>query len=131
MGAIAFSIAQHPTLSMVLIASITALVVMIAIIFAITLPKFQLVQKLVDRLNLVTRENLTGLRVVRAYNTQEHQAKRIDEASKASMVLNVFVNRVMGLMWPIMSIIQGATSLAIVYLGSIYLSELMGLIQDQ
>ena len=119
-GAIAFSIAQHPTLSMVLIASITALVVMIAIIFAITLPKFQLVQKLVDRLNLVTRENLTGLRVVRAYNTQEHQAKRIDEASKASMVLNVFVNRVMGLMWPIMSIIQGATSLAIVYLGSIY-----------
>lgn len=119
-GAVTFSILQHPTLSMILIASVTALVIMLVIIFSITLPKFQLVQKLVDRLNLVTRENLTGLRVVRAYNTQEFQAKRIDDASKASMVLNIFVNRVMGLMWPIMSLIMGFTSLAIVYLGSKY-----------
>ncbi|OHE31932.1 MAG: hypothetical protein A2009_03480 [Tenericutes bacterium GWD2_38_27] len=119
-GAIAFSIAQHPTLSMLLIVSIISLVVMISIIFAITLPKFQLVQKLVDRLNLVTRENLTGLRVVRAYNTQEKQAKRIDDASKESMKLNIFVNRIMSLMWPIMGLIMGMTSLAIVYLGSKY-----------
>lgn len=119
-GAVTFSILQHPTLSMILIASVTALIIMLVIIFAITLPKFQLVQKLVDRLNLVTRENLTGLRVVRAYNTQEFQAKRIDDASKASMVLNVFVNRVMGLMWPIMSLIMGFTSLTIVYFGSKY-----------
>jgi len=119
-GAVTFSILQHPTLSMILIASVTALVIMLVIIFAITLPKFQLVQKLVDRLNLVTRENLTGLRVVRAYNTQEFQAKRIDDASKASMVLNIFVNRVMGLMWPIMSLIMGFTSLSIVYFGSKY-----------
>jgi len=119
-GAIAFSIAQHPTLSMLLIVSIISLVVMISIIFAITLPKFQLVQKLVDRLNLVTRENLTGLRVVRAYNTQEKQAKRIDDASMESMKLNIFVNRIMSLMWPIMGLIMGMTSLAIVYLGSKY-----------
>ena len=119
-GAIAFSIAQHPTLSMLLIVSIISLVVMISIIFAITLPKFQLVQKLVDRLNLVTRENLTGLRVVRAYNTQEKQAKRIDDASKESMKLNIFVNRIMSLMWPIMGLIMGMTSLAIVYFGSKY-----------
>ena len=119
-GAIAFSIAQHPTLSMLLIVSIISLVVMISIIFAITLPKFQLVQKLVDRLNLVTRENLTGLRVVRAYNTQEKQAKRIDDAFKESMKLNIFVNRIMSLMWPIMGLIMGMTSLAIVYLGSKY-----------
>ena len=119
-GAIAFSIAQHPTLSMLLIVSIISLVVMISIIFAITLPKFQLVQKLVDKLNLVTRENLTGLRVVRAYNTQEKQAKRIDDASKESMKLNIFVNRIMSLMWPIMGLIMGMTSLAIVYFGSKY-----------
>jgi len=117
-GAIAFSIAQHPTLSMLLIVSIISLVVMISIIFAITMPKFQLVQKLVDRLNLVTRENLTGLRVVRAYNTQEKQAKKIDDASKESMKLNIFVNRIMSLMWPIMGLIMGMTSLAIVYFGS-------------
>lgn len=117
-GAITLSIMQNPTLSLLLVVSIVSLIIMIAIIFTITLPRFQLVQKLVDRLNLVTRENLTGLRVVRAYNTQAFQAKRIDDASKASMMLNIFVNRVMGLMWPIMGLIMGLTSVAIVYLGS-------------
>ena len=122
-GAVAFSIAENPTLSMLLIASITALIVMISIIFTITMPRFQLMQKLVDRLNLVTRENLTGLRVVRAYNTQQFQAKRIDDASKASMNLNIFVNRIMSLMWPMMGLIMGGTSLAIVYFGSQMISE--------
>ena len=135
-GAIFFSIQESPTLSTMLIASIVALVIMIAIIFAITMPRFQLMQKLVDRLNLVTRENLSGLRVVRAYNTQEKQAKRIDDASKESMRLNIFVNRVMSLLWPIMGLIMGVTSLAIVYFGSNLIAQnqldpgsLMALIQ--
>lgn len=119
-GAIAFSIVQQPTLSLLLIASITSLVVMLAIIFAVTIPKFELVQKLVDRLNLVTRENLSGLRVVRAFNTEKYQAKRIDDASMDSMRLNVFVNRIMGMMWPLMGLIMGLTSLGIVYFGSKY-----------
>jgi ATP-binding cassette, subfamily B, multidrug efflux pump len=117
-GAITLSIMQSPSLSLLLVAAIVALLVMIIIIFSITMPRFQLVQKLVDRLNLVTRENLTGLRVVRAYNTQEFQAKRIDDASKESMKLNIFVNRIMGMMWPIMGLIMGLTSVAIVYFGS-------------
>lgn len=117
-GAITLSIMQSPSLSLLLVAAIVALLVMIIIIFSITMPHFQLVQKLVDRLNLVTRENLTGLRVVRAYNTQEFQAKRIDDASKESMKLNIFVNRIMGMMWPIMGLIMGLTSVAIVYFGS-------------
>lgn len=119
-GAIAFSIAQQPTLSLLLIASIISLVIMLSIVFAVTIPKFELVQKLVDKLNLATRENLTGLRVVRAFNTQKYQAKRIDDASKESMKLNIFVNRVMGMMWPLMSLIMGLTSLSIVYFGSKY-----------
>lgn len=119
-GAIAFSVAQQPTLSMLLIVSVISLVIMLAIIFAITLPRFQLIQKLVDRLNLVTRENLTGLRVVRAFNTEKEQAARIDDASHKAMKLNVFVNRVTGVMWPVMSLIMGGTSLAIVYFGSKY-----------
>ncbi|MDI6452605.1 ABC transporter ATP-binding protein [Peloplasma aerotolerans] len=119
-GAIAFSIAQHPTLSMLLSVSIISLVVMLAIIFTITLPRFQLMQKLIDKLNLRTRENLSGLRVVRAYNTQEFQAQRIDEASQESKNLNIFVNRIMSMMWPTMGLIMGLTSLAIVYLGSRY-----------
>lgn len=125
-GAITFSIIQQPTLSMVLVASITALVTMLVIVFSITMPKFQLVQLLVDRLNLVTRENLTGLRVVRAYNTQEYQANRIDDASKESMRLNIFVNRVSSVMWPFMGLIQGITSLTIVYLGARFFVGLNG-----
>jgi ATP-binding cassette subfamily B protein len=125
-GAVTFSIIQQPTLSMVLVASITALIVMLAIVFSITLPKFQLVQKLVDKLNLRTRENLTGLRVVRAYNTQEYQANRIDETSKESMRLNIFVNRVSSVMWPFMGLIMGLTSLTIVYIGSRYFVGLNG-----
>ncbi|MCF7932784.1 MAG: ABC transporter ATP-binding protein/permease [Acholeplasmataceae bacterium] len=119
-GAIAFSVSQQPTLSMVLIASVTALVFMLVIIFTIVMPKFSLIQKLVDRLNLVTRENLSGLRVVRAFNTEKQQAKRIDQASFEAMRLNVFVNRITGIMWPVMSLIMGGTSLAIVYLGARY-----------
>jgi ATP-binding cassette, subfamily B, multidrug efflux pump len=119
-GAIAFSVSQQPTLSMVLIASVTALVFMLGIIFTIVMPKFSLIQKLVDRLNLVTRENLSGLRVVRAFNTEKQQAKRIDQASLEAMKLNVFVNRITGIMWPVMSLIMGGTSLAIVYLGARY-----------
>lgn len=125
-GAITFSIIQQPTLSMVLVASITALVTMLVIVFSITMPKFQLVQLLVDRLNLVTRENLTGLRVVRAYNTQAYQAKRIDDASKESMRLNIFVNRVSSVMWPFMGLVQGITSLIIVYLGARFFVGLNG-----
>jgi ATP-binding cassette subfamily B protein len=125
-GAITFSIIQHPTLSMVLVASVTALVTMLVIVFSIVLPKFQLVQLLVDRLNLVTRENLTGLRVVRAYNTQEYQANRIDQASRESMRLNIFVNRVSSVMWPFMGLIQGLTSLIIVYVGARYFVGLNG-----
>jgi ATP-binding cassette subfamily B protein len=125
-GAVTFSIIQQPTLSMVLVASITALIVMLAIVFSITLPKFQLVQKLVDKLNLRTRENLTGLRVVRAYNTQAYQANRIDETSKESMRLNIFVNRVSSVMWPFMGLIMGLTSLTIVYVGSRYFVGLNG-----
>ncbi len=136
-GAIAFSVSQQPTLSMVLIASVTALVFMLVIIFTIVMPKFSLIQKLVDRLNLVTRENLSGLRVVRAFNTEKQQAKRIDQASFEAMKLNVFVNRITGIMWPVMSLIMGGTSLAIVYLGARYFvgvdgfepGQLMALIQ--
>jgi len=125
-GAITFSIIQQPTLSMILVASITALIIMLTIVFSITMPKFQLVQKLVDKLNLRTRENLTGLRVVRAYNTQEYQASRIDEASRESMRLNIFVNRVSSVMWPFMGLIMGLTSLTIVYVGSRYFVGLNG-----
>jgi ATP-binding cassette subfamily B multidrug efflux pump len=119
-GAVVFSVLQQPTLSMVLIASVSALIIMIIIIFSIVIPKFAKVQELVDKLNQVIRENLNGLRVVRAYNTQEKQETKVVDASKAARDINVFVNRVISLMFPVMSIIMGVTSVVIIYLGNEY-----------
>lgn len=119
-GAIIFAVLQQPTLSMVLIASISALIFMIAIVFTIVLPRFEKVQELVDKLNQVIRENLNGLRVVRAYNTQEKQEQKVIDAAKDSRDLNVFVNRVLSLMFPFMAIVMGVTSVVIVYLGNEY-----------
>lgn len=119
-GAITFAIIQQPTLSMVLIASISALIFMIAIVFTIVLPRFEKVQELVDKLNQVIRENLNGLRVVRAYNTQEKQEQKVIDAAKASRDLNVFVNRVLSIMFPFMAIVMGVTSVVVVYLGNEY-----------
>ena len=117
-GAIIFAVIQQPTLSMVLIASISALIFMIAIVFTIVLPRFEKVQELVDKLNQVIRENLNGLRVVRAYNTQEKQEQKVIDAAKDSRDLNVFVNRVLSVMFPFMAIIMGVTSVVIIYLGN-------------
>ncbi len=119
-GAIVFSVIQQPTLSMVLIASISALIFMIAIVFSIVLPRFEKVQLLVDKLNQVIRENLSGLRVVRAFNTQKVQENKIKKAAKDSMDLNIFVNRVLTVMFPVMSVIMGVTSVVIIYLGNEY-----------
>lgn len=119
-GAVVFSILQQPTLSMVLIASISALIFMIVIVFRIVIPKFELVQQLVDKLNQVIRENLSGLRVVRAFNTQKIQEAKILKAAKDSKDLNVFVNRLVSVMFPFMSVIMGLTSVAIIYLGNEY-----------
>jgi len=119
-GAIVFSVLQQPTLSMVLIASISALVFIIVAVFKVVLPKFELVQKLVDKLNQVIRENLSGLRVIRAFNTQKTQEAKIIKAAKESRDLNVFVNRLISVMFPVMSIIMGLTSVVILYLGNAY-----------
>jgi ATP-binding cassette, subfamily B, multidrug efflux pump len=119
-GAIVFSVLQQPTLSMVLIASISALIFIIVAVFKVVLPKFELVQKLVDKLNQVIRENLSGLRVIRAFNTQKTQEAKIIKAAKESRDLNVFVNRLISVMFPVMSIIMGLTSVVIIYLGNEY-----------
>jgi ATP-binding cassette, subfamily B, multidrug efflux pump len=125
-GAVIFSIAQQPSLSMIIIVAVSVLVIMIVIAFIIVLPRFEKVQLLVDRLNLVIRENLSGLRVVRAFNTQTIQQKKIEKAASDSKDLNVFVNRVLTLMFPVMSVIMGATSLAIVYFGYDYFQTVDG-----
>ncbi len=99
----------------VAVASILSFVI---ILFAIAMPKFTKIQKLIDRLNLVTREILSGLPVIRAFSNEKHEEERFDEANKNLTKINIFVNRTMSFMMPIMMLIMNFVCLAIVYKGA-------------
>ena len=115
-----------PSMTWIMGVAVTALVVMIVIMFAVAIPKFQLIQKLIDKLNLVTRQNLTGLRVIRAFNTEKYEEEKFDKVNKNLTEINLFVNRVMSLMQPMMMLISNLTVIAIVWIGS-HLVETGGL----
>lgn len=116
-GAIVMSVMLQPSLSLILVVSVISVLILVSVIFILILPKFKIVQKLVDRMNLTTRENLTGLRVIRAYNTESYQEEKIKKAAKDTKDLSLFVNRINNLMWPVMHVIMGLTSLAIIFFG--------------
>ncbi|HEY5523727.1 MAG TPA: ABC transporter ATP-binding protein, partial [Clostridium sp.] len=91
---------------------------LVIVLFAIVLPKFKIVQKLVDRINLVTREILTGMLVIRAFSTEKHEEKRFDVANKDLTRTNLFVTRTMALMMPMMMLIMNAITILIVWSGA-------------
>lgn len=103
--------------------AVGALIVLIATIFAISLPKFKIIQSLIDRLNLVTRENLSGMMVVRAFNTQGFEEQRFDKANRDLTQTNLFVNRVMVSMMPVMMLIMNGLSLLIIWFGAHQIAE--------
>ncbi|MDV4151649.1 ABC transporter transmembrane domain-containing protein [Clostridium sp. AL.422] len=94
------------------------IVLLVSILFSFAMPKFKLVQKLIDKLNLVTRESLTGMLVIRAFSTQEYEEKRFDKANLDLTKTNLFVNRLMSSMMPIMMLIMNGLTLLIVWVGS-------------
>ncbi len=97
---------------------IIVMVLGIALIFIVVFPKFKIGQKLTDRLNGVTRENLTGLRVVRAYNAEDYQEEKFDEANAALTKTHLFVNRTMAFMGPGLMLIMNGITLTIYWLGA-------------
>ncbi len=94
------------------------IVIIMTIVFKIALPKFQSIQNLVDRLNLVTREMLTGLMVIRAFNKQKFEEEKFDVVNKELTVTNLFVNRVMVFMFPMMMLLMNGSMLLIFWIGS-------------
>ncbi len=98
--------------------AIAAIVVVALVLMAIVMPKFRIMQKLIDRVNLVSREMLTGVSVVRAFGQQEREQKRFDEASTELMRTQLFTNRVMVFMMPIMMMIMNIVSVVIVWVGA-------------
>ncbi|MFA6393724.1 MAG: ABC transporter ATP-binding protein [Patescibacteria group bacterium] len=106
------------SLSWIIALAVTILLGVIFVMFAIALPKFKVLQKLVDRLNLVTRENLTGLHVIRAFDNEKLEQAKFEKANVDLTAANLFVNRLMVVMQPVMMLILNLTSILIVWAGS-------------
>ena len=98
--------------------AVLGVVVIVIILFTTVMPKFKVLQNLVDKLNLVTREILTGLQVIRAFSTEKFEEERFDKANKDLTKVNMFVNRIMSCMMPAMMLIMNAISVLIVWVGS-------------
>ncbi len=104
--------------SLVTLVGVLIVLVMVIALVLIVLPKFKLLQTLTDKLNRITRENLTGIRVVRAYNAEEYQLKKIEGANDELTDMNLFTARAMSFMNPVMSSVMSGLSLAIYWIGA-------------
>ena len=102
----------------IIAAAVAAMVVFIALMFRFMLPRFEAIQKLIDRLNLVARQFLTGQIVIRAFNTHRHEEAKFDEANAELTATGLLVNRVMMLMMPVIMLVMNGTMILIVWVGS-------------
>ncbi len=98
--------------------AVVAILGVVITLFAIAMPKFNRVQKLIDKLNLVTREILSGLPVIRAFSNEHHEEERFEEANKRLTKVNLFINRAMSFMMPVMMLVMNFVCLVIVYQGA-------------
>jgi ATP-binding cassette, subfamily B, multidrug efflux pump len=98
--------------------AVLVLISLILTVFTIALPKFKIIQKLVDRLNLVARENLSGMMVIRAFNMQPFEENRFDKANLDLTAVSLFINRLMVVMMPVMMLIMNGLSISIIWIGS-------------
>ncbi len=105
-------------LTVATIVAVVLLVAFLALLMVFVMPKFKIMQKLVDRLNGVSRENLTGIRVIRAYNAEDYQQRKFEEANETITKTQLFTGRMMSLMSPVMMLIMNGVSLAIYWLGA-------------
>ena len=110
-------------MSWIIILAVAVIFVLIMVLMRVALPKFQIMQTLIDRVNLVSREILTGLPVIRAFDRQPYEEKRFDEASTKLMKTQLFTNRVMTFMMPLMMLIMNGVSVLIVWVGGSYIDN--------
>jgi len=117
-GGIIKALGQDASMSWIIAVAVVALLTMVITVFAIAIPKFRSIQKLVDKLNLVTREMLTGLMVVRAFNTQKFEENKFDRANVDLTKTTLFINRIMVFMMPAMMLLMNGVMLLIVWIGA-------------
>lgn len=98
--------------------ALISIIAVVAVLFIVAMPKFKILQTLIDKINLVTREILTGIPVIRAFNKEKDEEKRFDLANLDLTKVNIFVNRVMAFMWPLLMLLMNGITLLIVWVGS-------------
>ncbi len=106
------------SMTWILAVAVALILIVIFVLFQIAMPKFTILQTLIDRLNLVTREILTGIPVIRAFSREEHEEERFEKANSDLTRTNLFVNRCMTFMMPVMMLIMNGVSVAIIYFGA-------------
>ena len=102
----------------VIVVAVASILSLVGVLFVFAIPKFKMVQKLVDKLNLVTRESLTGMLVIRAFSTEKYEEEKFERANMNLTKTNLFVNRAMSMMMPLMMFIMNGVTLLIVWVGS-------------
>ncbi len=117
-GGILRALSKDTSMWWIIAVAVLMLISLILIVFSIALPRFKMIQKLIDRLNLVARENLSGIMVTRAFNMQAFEEKRFDKANLDLTAIMLFINRLMVIMMPLMMLIMSGVSLLIIWVGS-------------
>ncbi len=117
-GGILRAIDKSPNMWWIIALAVSLLIAIIVVVLLIATPKFQLIQKLIDRLNLVTRENLSGMMVIRAFNKQHFEEARFDQANRELVDVGLFINRVMVTIMPIIMLIMNGLSVLIIWVGA-------------
>ena len=117
-GGCVMAMQKNSSMFWVIGVAVVAVLSLVVVLFSITMPRFKLMQKLVDKLNLVSREILSGLWVIRAFGTQKYEEKRFDGVNRDLTKTNLFVNRVMTCMMPAMMLTMNAVTVLIVWVGA-------------
>jgi ATP-binding cassette subfamily B protein len=117
-GGVIHAVQKSSSMTYIIVIAVICLIGLIMILLALVMPKFMKIQNLLDKINRVARENLDGMLVIRAFNTQRFEEKRFDSANAEFAGTNLYVNRAMSLMMPAMMLIMNMTTLAIVWIGA-------------
>ena len=120
-GGIVMVSQTNVSMSWIIVLAVVVIAIIIGILMAVAMPKFKMMQKLIDRVNLVSREMLTGLSVIRAFDRQQYEEERFDKASTALYRTQLFTNRAMAFMMPTMMLVMNAVSVLIVWVGGTYI----------
>lgn len=122
-GGIIMAVTREPGLSVVFLGALPLLALLIFIITRKAIPLFVSLQKKTDKLNLIVRENLTGVRVIRAFNNENHEKERFDAANLDFRDTGIKVNKMMAVLFPVMMIVMNFTSIAIVWFGAVRIDQ--------